>query len=703
MPIKKKFIGLNQIDGERILLDNAESLRAKSSSGNAEELMKLDSSDVLQFLKLPRVAVDPSDSNDLARKSYVDSQIEGAETGIQSQIDAHETRIATAEGEIDTLQSEVDALETSVGVLNGNSSVTGSVDYKVAQSVNSILNGAPEAFDTLKEIADYISSDQSAASQMTAQLNDHENRLDTLEGDSSVVGSVDKKVADEAQLRQAADANLQSQITQEVSDREAAITTLSGQVQTLASGLVQDQIADGETAKAPSQNAVFDALALKASQADLDNLDGYAQDIRDDHDALDLRVAAAESDIDALESSVALKASQADLSVLAGRVTTAESDIDALESAVAQKIPLSQKGAAMGVATLGSDQKIPASQIPALALVETYVVASEAEMLALSAAEQGDVAVRTDLSKSFVLSQNGTFSEVSSWIELLSPTYDPSGIQGQLDGLDSRLDQAEFDIDAVEASVATKAPQSELDALEARVDTAEADIDAVEQSVVTEAAARQSGDAQTLVDAKAYTDTEIDALPIERMTYESKVLGAQDISNAYIDVQHSIQAQPMIQVNRVWLAPTDDFSVSGARIDFSVLQGTAEALEAGDKLHIWYCRQNSSTGGGSGGGGGGGGVSGPAVMTGLAATLPLNSETLVAHVTNLGADYQIRLYDSAVNTFPSASGSLRFEASTGNIYVTISDAQYASQVVIINVFAWGDYLNHYVTVEGSGG
>lgn len=83
-------------------------------------------------------------------------------------------------------------------------------------------------------------------------------------------------------------------------------------------------------------------------------------------------------------------------------------------------IPLSQKGANNGVATLGGDGKIPQGQLPSIAITNTYTAANQATMLALSAT-QGDVAVRTDLNKSFILSQEPA-TALANWQELLSPT-----------------------------------------------------------------------------------------------------------------------------------------------------------------------------------------------------------------------------------------------------------------------------------------
>ena len=79
-----------------------------------------------------------------------------------------------------------------------------------------------------------------------------------------------------------------------------------------------------------------------------------------------------------------------------------------------------QKEVANGIAPLGSDTKIPLAYLPATTIVDTSVVASQTAMLAL-VAQQGDVAVRTDLSKTFILKTEPA-STLANWQELLSPT-----------------------------------------------------------------------------------------------------------------------------------------------------------------------------------------------------------------------------------------------------------------------------------------
>lgn len=79
-----------------------------------------------------------------------------------------------------------------------------------------------------------------------------------------------------------------------------------------------------------------------------------------------------------------------------------------------------QKGVANGIAPLDATGKVPLDHIPATAIAEVFVVSSEAAMLAL-AAGVGDIAIRSDLNKSFILRVTPA-TTLSNWNELLTPT-----------------------------------------------------------------------------------------------------------------------------------------------------------------------------------------------------------------------------------------------------------------------------------------
>jgi hypothetical protein len=78
----------------------------------------------------------------------------------------------------------------------------------------------------------------------------------------------------------------------------------------------------------------------------------------------------------------------------------------------------SKIGANNGIASLDSSGKIPTAQLPNIALHQTFVVNSQAAMLAL-AADTGDVAVRTDVSKTFILASEPA-TTLGNWQELLT-------------------------------------------------------------------------------------------------------------------------------------------------------------------------------------------------------------------------------------------------------------------------------------------
>lgn len=88
-------------------------------------------------------------------------------------------------------------------------------------------------------------------------------------------------------------------------------------------------------------------------------------------------------------------------------------------------------GTASGeVPLLGAGGKLASSVLPALAITDTFVVASQAAMLALSSAETGDVAMRSDLNKSFIL-RGSNPAVLADWQELLTPTDAVLSVNGQ--------------------------------------------------------------------------------------------------------------------------------------------------------------------------------------------------------------------------------------------------------------------------------
>ena len=175
-------------------------------------------------------------------------------------------------------QARIDAdnaLDARLDVIEGSSegsiakALQDSKEY-TDQKVSDLVGSAPEVLDTLKELADALGGDENFAATVASQIGSISEDLSALE--TSVESSV---------------TSLQSQIDE-----------LSGQV----GQDLQQAISDLEDAI--SQEASARITADSSLQADLSDLDAYAQDIRSDVDDLDAYAQDIRSDVDDHETRI---------------------------------------------------------------------------------------------------------------------------------------------------------------------------------------------------------------------------------------------------------------------------------------------------------------------------------------------------------------------------------------------------------------
>jgi len=105
-----------------------------------------------------------------------------------------------------------------------------------------------------------------------------------------------------------------------------------------------------------------------------------------------------------------------------------KSKIDAQGLGTAAKKNIGTLGGQIPV--LNASGKLPDSVIPSVALTNTFTASSDDEMIKLSAADLGDVCIRTDLSKTFIL-QQAPYSTLSNWLELKTPVDKVSSVNGK--------------------------------------------------------------------------------------------------------------------------------------------------------------------------------------------------------------------------------------------------------------------------------
>lgn len=105
-----------------------------------------------------------------------------------------------------------------------------------------------------------------------------------------------------------------------------------------------------------------------------------------------------------------------DKGIVTGFETLSYTDVQGLGTA-ATKDAGSNAG---NVVLIGEDGKIDENVLPALAITNAFPVDSEEAMLGLTA-QTGDIAIRSDVNKSYILSAEPA-STVSNWLELRTPT-----------------------------------------------------------------------------------------------------------------------------------------------------------------------------------------------------------------------------------------------------------------------------------------
>ena len=148
---------------------------------------------------------------------------------------AQGTADANAES-IKNLEPRVKANEDAIAVLNGDAETEGSVAKQVANAVAGIINGAPEAYNTLKEISDWIAAHPESVADLNGKITANTNLINNLtklvgtlpEGKTDVVTYINEVLATAnaaqtaANNAQAAAEAAQGTANQGVSDAAAA-------------------------------------------------------------------------------------------------------------------------------------------------------------------------------------------------------------------------------------------------------------------------------------------------------------------------------------------------------------------------------------------------------------------------------------------------------------------------------------------------
>lgn len=200
--------------------------------------------------------------------------VEGLSTAIES--------LKTTVGDENSgLVKQVAENKAAIDTLNGDKNVSGSVAYQIAQ----IVAGADESFDTLKEIAEWITTHKTDAATMNAQINTNKDdiaSLKTLVGNTAVA----------TQIANAIDAALKDGGTDKYA-LASDLTALSNQLTDIKNKVGETSVADQIEAALKVDGA--EKYALASHTHEIANVTGLQA-------ILDGKATA--SDVEAIESTV---------------------------------------------------------------------------------------------------------------------------------------------------------------------------------------------------------------------------------------------------------------------------------------------------------------------------------------------------------------------------------------------------------------
>ena len=229
--------------------------------------------DALEQAKTNKGAISNINStiSGLATKEEVSDLETSLNTNIGKKVDqtAYDTKISSIEGSVQGVTNAVGNVTASVNVLVGQDT-NKSARTIASEEVAKIVANAPEAYDTLKEIADYIATDASGAAELSNKVTQNSEDISKLRED----------LTNESTTRTNAISGINSSIeglTSRVEGNEGSIETLNTEINGL-------KTRDGELADLiqGNTNEIAKKVSIEEGKSLVDNeliskLEGVAE------------------------------------------------------------------------------------------------------------------------------------------------------------------------------------------------------------------------------------------------------------------------------------------------------------------------------------------------------------------------------------------------------------------------------------------
>lgn len=181
-----------------------------------------------------------------------------------------DTKIGDVTTAADALAERVTAVETkagtnetAIGVLNGDETTDGSVKKTVADAVAKIVADAPDSFDTLKEISDWISTHSESASAMNTAIQNNSKAITALQ---TLIGTLPEGITAK---------DVVGYIAEAVKVETDRATGVEGVLDTRLK-TVESAVGDADTGILATAKAYTDAEVVKVNASIKTNTDAIA-------------------------------------------------------------------------------------------------------------------------------------------------------------------------------------------------------------------------------------------------------------------------------------------------------------------------------------------------------------------------------------------------------------------------------------------